>query len=399
MPFEKNIALVETSWGGHHPTYFKLFVRALLELGCHVVAFCPAPEEIEAALDGLSVEDRSRLKTRRFRSVAPIQFLPYRVKYRLTGFLTTLKLSFALFRSEFRLRKRFDLIFFASMYDDHFSRRRESVFVFPFPWSALYIYSGRFRKLLPRASWSDLPPWFATLFLSSRMKSIAVLDPGVTEMMQELCGRPVISFPDLTDERRAVSSPIAAELKKFANGAPIVGLFGFLKPSKGTMTLVKLALDPANSDLCFAFVGDLGIHGHTKEELAVLTTLSTQLPNVFAHFRRVHDETEFNACFCAADVIFAAYLDFADSSGILTKAAKFKKPVIVSDGYLMAERIRKYRMGAVIPQGDVQAAGNAIRELLRQRDDASPSPDWEGYCEEHSYSRLKVAFANLLALD
>jgi hypothetical protein len=399
MPFEKNIALVETSWGGHQPTYFKLFVRALLELGCHVTAFCPEPEDVQAALDGLSAEDRSRLKTRRFTNVTPCRFLPDRVKYRLATILSTLKLSFALFRSEFSLHKKFNLVFFASMYDNHFSRRRESVLIFPFPWSALYIYSGKFRKLLPRASLSDLPPWVATLFRSPRMKSIAVLDPDITEMMQELCDRPVICFPDLTDQRLAVSSPIAAELKKFANGAPIVGLFGYLKPTKGTMTLAKLALDPANSDLCFAFVGDLAALGYTKEEQALLSTLSAQLPNVFSLFRRVHDEMEFNACLCAADVIFAAYLDFADSSGILTKAATFKKPVIVSDGYLMAERIRKFRMGTVIPQGDVQAAGIAIRELLRHRDDASTSPDWEGYCEEHSYSRLKVAFANLLALD
>jgi glycosyltransferase involved in cell wall biosynthesis len=215
-------------------------------------------------------------------------------------------------------------------------------------------------------------------------------------MMVELCDRPVISFPDLTDERLAVSSPVATDLKEFANGAPIIGLFGFLKPSKGTVTLVKLALDPANSDLCFAFVGELGTHGYSEEEYALISSLAAQRPNVFTRFERIRDETEFNACILAADVIFAAYLDFADSSGILTKAAAFKKPVIVSDGFLMAERIRRYRMGIVISQGDVRAAGNAIRELLHQKNEASAPPDWDGYCEQHSYLRLKAAFAKVL---
>jgi glycosyltransferase involved in cell wall biosynthesis len=396
MYSNKNVALIETSWGGHHSTFYKFFARALLELGCQVAAFCPEPDEVRAALQDLSVDVRSRLVLHRFNSVTPSRFLPERIKFRLTTFLSTLKLSLALLVSEFRLRRRFDLVFFSSIYDDHFSRRPESALVFPFPWSALYIYSGKFRKLLPKASWSDLPPWLATLLRSPRLKSIVVLDPGVNEMMEKLCERPVISFPDLTDERLAVSS-VAADLKKFANGAPIVGLFGFLKPSKGTVMLAKLALDPANSDLCFAFVGELGTHGYSEEEHTLISSLAAQRPNVFTRFKHIPDGPDFNAYFLAADVIFAAYLDFADSSGILTKAAVFKKPVVVSDGYLMAERIRKYRMGKIIPQGDVRAAGNAIRELLQQKNEVCAPPDWDGYCEEHSYLRLKAEFTKVLA--
>jgi hypothetical protein len=397
MDFNRRIALVETSWGGHHATYFKVFARALLGLGCQVTTFCPEPVEVKEALRDLSVDDQSRLEIRRFRSVVPSRWVPDRIKNRLATFFTTVKLSFALLSAEFRLGRRFDLVFFVSIYDDHFSRRPESAFVFPFPWSALYIYSGKFRKLLPKASWSDLPPWLAKLLRSPRLKSIVVLDPGVSEMMEGLCERPVISFPELTDARVAGPSPAAADLKEFANGAPIVGLLGFLKPSKGTVTLAKLALDPANSDLCFAFVGELGTHGYTPEEYTLISSLAAQRPNVFARFRHVPDGPDFNAYFLSADVIFAAYMDFADSSGILTKAAVFKKPVIVSDGFLMAERIRRYRMGKVIPQGDVRAAGRAIRELLQQKNEASAPPDWEGYCEEHSYLRLKTAFAKVLA--
>jgi glycosyltransferase involved in cell wall biosynthesis len=396
MQFKKNIALVETSWGGHHPTYYKLFVRALLELGCHVTAFCPEPNEVREALKDLSAEDRSRLVIRLFKNVNPIRWLPYRIKYRLSTFLTTLKLSLTLSRSQRTQKRKFDLVFFPSIYDDHFSRRPESALLFRFPWSALYLQTGKFRRLLPNANWSDLPPWVGTLLRSPRLKSIVVLDQGVSDLLEKLCERPVITFPDLTDERLASDSPAALDLKKFANGAPIVGLLGVLKPSKGTLTLAKLALDPAYSDLCFAFVGSLVTHGYTKEEHAFISSLASKRPNVFAHFGRIPDEIEFNGCCLAADVIFAAYLDFADSSGILTKAAVFRKPVIVSDGYLMAERVRKYRMGRVVPEGDVLAAGNAIREILRDKNGNSTSPDWEGYHEEHSYERLKTAFAQLL---
>jgi hypothetical protein len=228
------------------------------------------------------------------------------------------------------------------------------------------------------------------------LKSFAVLDSGITEMMTEMCGRPVVAFPELTDRRVSASSPIAEDLKEFAKGRPVIGLLGVLKPSKGTMTLAKLALDPANSDLCFAFIGELVTYGYTKEEHAFISSLAAQRPNVFTLSRHIHDGPEFNAYLCAVDVVFAGYVDFANSSGILSKVGAFRKPVIVNDGYLMADRVRKYRLGKVVPQGDLQAAGDAIRELLRQKDDGSPPPDWDGYCDEHSYDRLKEGFATIL---
>lgn len=41
--FDKNIFLFDLLWSGHHPTYFKYFIKYILELGCQVYAFCPDP--------------------------------------------------------------------------------------------------------------------------------------------------------------------------------------------------------------------------------------------------------------------------------------------------------------------------------------------------------------------
>lgn len=93
--------------------------------------------------------------------------------------------------------------------------------MFPYPWSGLYLPSGKFRKLLPAASWSDLPPYAARQLRSRKLKSLAVLDEGVVQMMETLCQRPVVPFPDLTDDRLAIGSPMAVlELKSFAAGSP-----------------------------------------------------------------------------------------------------------------------------------------------------------------------------------
>jgi glycosyltransferase involved in cell wall biosynthesis len=77
----------------------------------------------------------------------------------------------------------------------------------------------------------------------------------------------------------------------------------------------------------------------------------------------------------------------------------FRKPVVVSDGYLMAERARNYRMGEVVPEGDANAASRALREIVKDQAAwlAARRPKWQEYGKEHSYPRLKEAFGVLLA--
>ena len=40
----KKIFLFDSIWSGHHPTYFKYFIKYILELGYQVYAFCPDPD-------------------------------------------------------------------------------------------------------------------------------------------------------------------------------------------------------------------------------------------------------------------------------------------------------------------------------------------------------------------
>lgn len=44
--FDEEIFLFDPSWSGHHPIYFKYFIKYILELGCQVYAFCPDPVSV-----------------------------------------------------------------------------------------------------------------------------------------------------------------------------------------------------------------------------------------------------------------------------------------------------------------------------------------------------------------
>ena len=217
--------------------------------------------------------------------------------------------------------------------------------------------------------------------------------------MERLSGRPVVVFPDLTaEETGGEPAPLATKIRRFASGAPIVTALGNLQHTKGVTTLARLALDPASSDLCFAFVGQVEWTTFKPEDRVLISSLMDRCPNAYTHFAHIPDEPSFNGVIQASDVIFAAYLDFPNSSGILTKAAVFRKPIIVSDGYLMAERTRNYRLGEIVPEGDVEATGRAIREITKGPDDwlARRRPMWREYHEKHCYNSLKASFSNLL---
>ena len=102
--------------------------------------------------------------------------------------------------------------------------------------------------------------------------------------------------------------------------------------------------------------------------------------------------------FEASEVLFAAYHDFPHSSNILTKAAIFQKPVIVSDGYLMAERVRRYRLGEVIQQKNPELCAAALRRILTDRQAwlEEHQPRWEEYRTANSREFAKRAIGQIV---
>jgi len=66
---------------------------------------------------------------------------------------------------------------------------------------------------------------------------------------------------------------------------------------------------------------------------------------------------------------------------------------------LMAERVRRYRLGEVVRQDDPDAIAHGLNLILN--DTAGwvdrNRPRWSDYIAVHSYERLKEQFAKLVA--
>jgi glycosyltransferase involved in cell wall biosynthesis len=109
-------------------------------------------------------------------------------------------------------------------------------------------------------------------------------------------------------------------------------------------------------------------------------------------------EESLNAVVASSDVVFAAYRNFPNSSNIMTKSAVFERPIVVSDGFLMAERVRHYCLGEVVPEGDIEALACALDKMLQPgyAEQLRSGARWADYKKDHSAASLEQVMKKLI---
>jgi glycosyltransferase involved in cell wall biosynthesis len=148
----------------------------------------------------------------------------------------------------------------------------------------------------------------------------------------------------------------------------------------------------------FFLGGDVNWGQISEEEKAKLQRSWERMPNLFAHLQHLPEPT-MNSIYAASDVVVAAYRSFPNSSNALTKVAVFECPIVVSDGYLMAERVRRFELGEVIPEGNAEALVAALRRMLAPGypEELRGRARWKDYREAHSVEQLNKVFSELVA--
>jgi len=405
----KTVALVEGNPAGHHRTYFGAFASALLDNGVRVLPFCPWPEESGDLVGAtLSPEGQERLKflepaTRCWWPTAS-NVRPVALQPRLRTLEYLRRLSKNLRRWETGSGNEVDLVFFASIYDPQFASIGWGRLFFHRPWSGLYMDSRAIRKPGTKFLYSDEFPCPEKIFTTGGLSSVATLDEGIVDRLGAYTrGRPVVWFPDLADNR--LPSPededatLGAKIRQFAAGRKVVGCIGHLRKTKGLLNLVRAAADARLRDVCFAFVGEVGLDPYTAQEQSEILDAWEQNPRIFCHPMRVPDGPRLNSVLSACDVVSGAYTDFPNSSNMLTKAAAFGKSIVVNDGYLMAERVRKFGLGCVVEEDNLESLVEALASLtMRQPDAVGANPGRDLFLRQHSYSSLVEAFGKILSV-
>lgn len=395
----KLIALVDTVWEGHHPTYLKFFAKALLELGHEVVALCPEPEEMTNWIATSCPKEQSRFHARALHDLPPSRCFMRRLRPAANALNNWVHLRTGIRNAGADLGRLPDLTFLAWL-DSYLPYMHPIVIdrVFPHAWSGLYFHPRHLRRPLRYQHLRKGPLDPAIALTSARCPAVAVLDEGVAHQLHELIQKPVVVFPDIIDASLpAAAGDIVERIQTRAAGRPIVGLLGSLERRKGLLTLLEASRRSATEWL-FVFAGPLSEPDFTANELSLIRSMAvTDGGNRFFHLYRLA-EPQFNAMAQACDVIFAAYEGFLTSSNLLTKAAVFEKPVIVSRACCMGDRVERFRLGYTMHAGDVDQCVAILRLLHDQisSDKRRVVADYEGYRRMHSSDQLPLAFANIL---
>lgn len=395
----KTIALVDAYWSGHHPMVFRSLTKTLLDAGNRVFAFCPDPEGLGQWLSRHAPGYEEYTNIIRFEEGTE-SWLRFILPQRFwSAIMTWRSVQQAIAEVEKKTGKSPDLVFFAWL-DSYLYSGPLSFFLrsfFRYPWAGLYFHP---RHLRVKERFSLAKTGFydhAALLESDRCRSVAVLDEGIVQRLQQrLPGKPVIVFPDVTDRTPPDDNyAIRRQLIEKAKGRKIIGLFGSLDRRKGLLTFLRLAAATVEEDLFYVACGRFHPQFFTPEENACINAMAeSDQGNLLFCPQQIPDEACFNALVEVSDLIYAVYEDFYHSSNIITKAALFRKPLVVGKGFCMDERVSRFQLGLSVSCGDLDELRRAIRSLLSG--DAGLNPDYEGFLLQHSDGRLMDAMHEVL---
>lgn len=398
----KTIALVDFSLGGHHAGWLLHFAETLLRLGHRVVCICPDP-----AWAGREMRERHPAVAHAFSSLGLSDPAFPRVPMRFARVFaeTVARWRHVATVIANQMPAPPDLVCFA-MLDNLLAGGLTPALldrIFPYQWTGV-LFHPRAERLQSRRS--RRPRFLRNDYCAqtSNCKGIAILDEGIAEKLQQaIAPTPVIVFPDFIIPAPEADAPpdwIQA-LRRRAGSRTMVGCLGALNPRKGVFTLLRIAMEMDSSDLFFVFAGNVTRKDLGPDELRIWDAAVAHPPENCAFHLSNMSDVEFDAVVANCDVIYAAYRRFPHSSNLLGKAAKFSKPVIVSTGFCMEERVRRFSMGIAVREDDAPeslAALKTLRAQLSSPDSPYSANGFAGYLEEHSTERLTQCLDRLVSL-
>lgn len=203
----------------------------------------------------------------------------------------------------------------------------------------------------------------------SKSKSLkAIFNINEPVSIQPLTSFKFKSFwlPDATDTSLPkFESKLAQDILQKARGRNILFLGGAIGGTKNLSLWAELICISNPECWFFVLVGKIDFQTLSSADLSGLEQLRLNNPdNVYFCDTYLDDESIFNELISISTVVWGVYRDFDRSSNILTKAALFSKPIVVSKSYLMGQRVIQYKIGYAVSESNVLDVLNAINLLI-----------------------------------
>lgn len=380
---------------GHGETHQELNIKAMLALQWHVILIAYCSQQTTRWLQDLEAAEHDR-------------FYVYRLSEQPR---LGLEKCFVWYWANNQIRKaeaastwKVDMVYFAA-YDTMRRSLREAMFtrfLFHYSWVGLYItpvyYHPQATDRLPRKKKARLIDFIHMCF--GHCKGIGIQDKNVLTGLQKwIANVPVVVFPQITDTTVAGSLETES-IKRQARGRCIIGLLGVLHPRKGLRNFLRIAYESDSNKTFFVLAGNFDIDEYPAAERAEILRLLEINGRDNCCFRLTHTDNplEFNALVDCCDVLYLVYREHFHSSGLLAKAAMFRKPVIVSRGYCMGEQVEMHNLGIAVNGNDYEDVLAAVLLISEPgvRKKLLASADFAGYCRQNDVGALQDALQQLL---
>ena len=205
-----------------------------------------------------------------------------------------------------------------------------------------------------KEAWFDAPGFRGQCFLAeSACEKYGELFPE----------KAFVALPDVTNADLPSEEPgLVASMRDSARGRTVVFLGGSLGARKNLPLLAKCVehLDP--DEWFFTICGRSYASSYGVEDSRAFNFLRSR-SEIMLYLDYLPDERDFNAVIAAADIIYAVYRNFPYSGNMVSKAAYFGKPIVVAEGGLMAERVKRYKLGLAVPETNDRECREALRKL------------------------------------
>jgi hypothetical protein len=194
-------------------------------------------------------------------------------------------------------------------------------------------------------------------------------------------------IPDVaTNVTPTLRSQLVTDVLSRARDRKIVFLGGAIG---GTKNLAAWYQTIALADKDYWFFLQVGVLDRltlSLEDEQELDRFNTASPeNVMVLNQYVDSEREFNELVSICDVVWALYRNFDRSSNILGKAAAFKKPAVVSQNYLLGNRVKEFGIGISTSENNPVEILAAITTLAQT---PLPMKNYERYSQVHGTQAL-----------
>ena len=255
------------------------------------------------------------------------------------------------------------------------------------PWAGILFHPRSERQLRGRGP--------EAYFQSKKLRGMLFLVPdAVGRYKRAVPACDVVLVPDVADDEGPGRLPaLAQDMRRLAAGRTIVLQIGSIAPHKGIAALIDVISRADRAQFFFAIVGEVHWESFGADAPRLRAFYAAPPENVLVHEGYMADERDYNGVFAAADVIYAVYHGFDSSSNSLTKAAAFRRKILVAEGTLMGKRVMASRLGGAAPSGNPAGILAALTALAEK-----PLDDFNfsGYADAHSLEALKAVLAEAL---